>query len=268
MARSSRFWLVTAAALVGAALTCSLGFWQWGRAQQKLAREGAIAAQAQLPPLDAAALPGPRAQPGGHASQGSGAAQAANAPAAAASHAAGLDAPLLHRRVILRGQWVADRTVFLDNRQMAGRQGFYVVTPLRLADGRVLLVQRGWAPRDFNDRSRLPPVETPAGEVEVAGRLAPPPAQLYAFDREERGILRQNLDLPRFRAESGLPLADFSVQQEGPASGGLVRDWPQVAGTAGKNQGYAFQWWAMSALIAILYVWFQFIAPRRRARPS
>jgi surfeit locus 1 family protein len=30
------------------------------------------------------------------------------------------------------------------------------------------------------------------------------------------------------------------------------------------NYGYAAQWWALSILIAILYVWFQFIAPRRK----
>ena len=39
---------------------------------------------------------------------------------------------LLHRRVVLRGQWLAGNTVFLDNRQMQGRQGFTVVTPLQI----------------------------------------------------------------------------------------------------------------------------------------
>jgi surfeit locus 1 family protein len=109
-------------------------------------------------------------------------------------------------------------------------------------------------------------VATPAGTVEVRGRLAPPPAKLYAFDKEEKGAIRQNLDLARFRAETGLPLLPVSVQQAGAPSDGLLRQWPQAGSGAAKNFGYAFQWWAMAALIAFLYVWFQLVVPRRHAR--
>jgi surfeit locus 1 family protein len=227
--------LLAVAALAAFSATLSLGFWQWGRAQQKLALHASIEQRGQLPPLDERAL-----------------LTAAN------------PAQLHHRQVELRGEWVAGHTVFLDNRQLHGRVGFYVVTPLRLADGAAVLVQRGWAPRDFNQRDRLPPVQTPAGPVVVHGRLAPPPAKLYEFDPAAQGPIRQNLDLAQFRAETRLALLELSVQQTGAASEGLLREWPEVASGAGKNWGYAFQWWALSGLIAVLYVWFQFIVPRRR----
>jgi surfeit locus 1 family protein len=231
---SARKALIAIAALVGIGVTVSLGFWQWGRAAQKTALHEAMAQRQAMPEVPATALD------------------------------AGTADAVLHRPITLAGTWVADRTVYLDNRQMQGRPGFYVVTPLKLADGRAVLVQRGWAPRDFQQRDRLPPVETPAGTVSIRGRLAPPPAQLYAFSREEQGAIRQNLDLERFRAETGLPLAALSVQQTGAASEGLQRDWPQPASGAEKNLGYAVQWWAIAATIAILYAWFQFIAPRRK----
>lgn len=229
--------LLALAAVAGVAGTLKLGFWQAGRAEEKLSLQRAIEQRLQLPSV---AVEDVLAEPGNPMS-------------------------LLHRQVVLRGRWVPVHTVFLDNRQMQGRPGFYVVTPLRL-EGRAaaVLVQRGWVPRDFQQRDRLPPVDTPAGLVEVRGRLAPPPARLYSFDPAERGRIRQNLDLAAFRAETGLPLPDVSVQQLGPASEGLQREWPEPASGAGKNRGYAFQWWALSGLIAILYVWFQFIAPRRR----
>lgn len=234
--RPLKFWAVALAAVLGAGVTLSLGAWQWGRAQQKLALQAAIEARRALPPLDGAAL-------------------------------ASADlADLQHREVLLRGTWLAQHTVFLDNRQMAGRQGFYVVTPLRLPGGQAVVVQRGWAPRDFNDRGRLPAVQTPTGEVTVRGRLAPPPAKLYEFQPGEAGAIRQNLDLARFSAEVRTPLLPLSVMQLGDASEGLLREWPQATSGADKNYGYAFQWWALSVLITVLYVWFQFIAPRRRAR--
>jgi hypothetical protein len=69
-------------------------------------------------------------------------------------------------------------------------------------------------------------VQTAAGVVEVRGRLAPPPAKLYDFVKEENGPIRQNLDLTRFRAETGLPLLPYSLQQAGPPSEGLLRQWP------------------------------------------
>lgn len=231
--------LIALAALAGIALTSSLGFWQWDRAQQRKALQEAIAARASLPPLDAAGL-----------------------------LAADLGDPqMVHRPVVLRGEWQERHTVFLDNRQMNSAPGFYVVTPLKL-QGRAeaVLVQRGWAPRNFSKRELLPAVKTPAGVVEVRGRLAPPPAKLYAFDAEEKGPIRQNLDLARFRAETGLALLPLSVQQAGPPSEGLLRHWPQPASGAEKNVGYAFQWWAMAAVIAILYAWFQLVVPRRQVR--
>jgi len=232
--------LIAIAALAGIAATLSLGAWQWGRAQQRIALHDAIVAQGQTPPVTVAEL-----------------------------QSATDTKPLVHRPVVLRGTWITERTVFLDNRQMNGVPGFYVVTPLRVeGSDAVVLVQRGWAQRNFTRRDALPPAQTPEGVVEVRGRLAPPPAKLYAFDAEEQGAIRQNLDLARFRTETGLPLLALSVQQAGAPSEGLLRHWPQPASGAEKNYGYAFQWWALAALIAILYVWFQFVAPRRRARSA
>ena len=233
----ARFWVVTAAALAGTAVTLALGAWQWGRAQEKLAQHAAIEQRKALAPLDQRAL-----------------------LAAPAPH------ELVHRPIALRGEWVGRHTVFLDNRQMRGRPGFYVVTPLKL-EGRdaSVLVERGWVPRNFVDREKLPAVATPPGVIELRGRLAPPPAKLYEFSGAGTGPIRQNLDLAQFRTETGLALLDLAVQQTGGPSEGLLREWPEVASGAGKNYGYAFQWWALGALIAVLYAWFQFIAPRRNA---
>ena len=226
------------AAVVGTALAANLGAWQLRRAAQKVALETTLEARSHLPALD-----------------GSGLARTSG------------EAELQHYRAVhLRGQWVAGRTVFLDNRQMNARVGFYVVTPLRLehrAD--TVLVQRGWVARDFVDRARLPAIATPTGTVEIDGLIAPPPARLYEFAASVPGPIRQNLDLDRFAAETGLSFAPLSVQQidsAATAGDGLLRQWPHPAVDVQKHYGYAFQWFALSALMAGLYVWFQLIKPR------
>jgi surfeit locus 1 family protein len=145
--------------------------------------------------------------------------------------------------------------------------GFFVVTPLRLA-GRAdaILVQRGWAPRNQVDRSQLPPLATPAGEVEVQGRLAASPSRLFDLGEGAAGAIRQNLDPAAFAVESGLALLPLTVVQTAPsgADDGLLRHWPAPDLGLHKHYGYAFQWFALCALILVLYVWFQLIRPRLR----
>jgi surfeit locus 1 family protein len=173
--------------------------------------------------------------------------------------------------VRLQGRWLAGRTVYLDNRQMEGRPGFYVVTPLELRPGDAVLVQRGWLPRDATDRSRLAPVATPAGPVQIFGRIAPPPARLYDFGGAASGPIRQNLALDAYASEIGTGLRPLSILQlADPATttpaDGLQRDWPQPASGVERHWGYAFQWFGLCALIVGLYVWFQLIRPRRLPR--
>ena len=224
--------------LAGVALTAKLGLWQLDRAAQKVALQESLAQRGAQPELPVGEL-------------------ATSAQEAQAQH---------HRRIRLQGRWMDGHTVFLDNRQMEGRPGFYVVTPLWLpSQDRAVLVQRGWAPRDFGDRARLPALPPAAGIVTVEGRVAPPPARLYEM-AEDRGAIRQNLQLQLFEKEIGVRLAPLSVVQDAAPDpdDGLLRRWPRPAVDVHKHYGYAFQWFALCALMAGLYVWFQVIRPRLR----
>ena len=230
--------VILIATLIGVALTANLSAWQLRRAAQKIALQDALESRARLSALTASELAGTPEQV----------------------------EPQHYRPVHLRGRWLPQRNVFLENRQMNGRVGFYLVTPLQL-EGRpeVVLVQRGWVPRDLRDRSLLPAFVTPAGTVDVDGHIAPPPARLYEFAPSTAGLIRQNLDLGEFMRETGLPLAPVSVLQADSASNagdGLLRQWPRPAVDVQKHYGYAFQWFALGALMAGLYVWFQLVRPR------
>ena len=62
----------------------------------------------------------------------------------------------------LRGELLARHTLYLQNRPHHGKPGYYVVQPLRQADGRNVLVLRGWSAVNA-----LPPA--PRGEVILEG---------------------------------------------------------------------------------------------------
>jgi surfeit locus 1 family protein len=240
-----RDWVVLGATLLGMAATASLGRWQLDRAAQKETLQSALRVQAVQPPLSLNALAMP--------------------PDA--------DVPWVHRPAFVRGRWLAEHTVYLDNRQMQGpRPGFFVLTALQI-EGReeVLVVQRGWVPRDVVERTRVPEVTTPLDEtVVLTGRIAPPPAKLYQFSAQEHGAIRQNLDLAQFAQEIRRPVWPVTLVQTEPASpgaaDGLLRQWPEPSVDVHKHYGYAFQWFALCALMAGLYVWFQVLRPWRRRR--
>lgn len=233
-------WMVALAAIAAATLTARLGWWQLDRAAQKIAMQTTLDERARLPVIDQASALG------------------ASAEAASAQQ---------QRLVRLTGRWSSAHTVVLDNRQMNERPGFLVVTPLLLDDGSAVLVQRGWLPRDMHDRSRVADVPAPGGEVVVVGRVAPPPGRLYEFNAGERGRLRQNLDIDGFARETGLALRPLSIlMSDSPAAmgDGLRRDWPAPSLGVAMHQGYAAQWFGLSALVLVLYVWYQLIQPWRR----
>ena len=99
------------------------------------------------------------------------------------------------------------------------------------------------------------------------GRLAPPPSQLFELGEAKGGPIRQNLSLESVARDTGLSLVPASVLQSGVSPEGLQRDWPRFEAAVHKHHGYAAQWFAMSAVITGLYVWFQLISPRRRHSP-
>jgi surfeit locus 1 family protein len=239
--RNVRFWVVLFAALVAGGVTVSLGFWQLRRAAQKEAYQAELEAGQTLP----------------------GAFNKDLLPKDAMRR-------LVHRRATLQGRWQPEKTLFLDNRSMAGRVGFYVVTPLALSgDGRWILVERGWVPRDFMERTRLPDVLTPVGEVSVPGRLAAAPSRVFEFSSAESGRIRQNLDAARVGQEWSAEVLDGALVQTSPSpegdDPGLLRQWPQVNLGVAKHYGYAFQWFGLCALIVGLYVWFQIVLPFRKS---
>jgi surfeit locus 1 family protein len=241
--------VVWAATAVGMAVTASLGVWQLQRADTKQALHEAMLARGAQAPWSADRLP-----------------CEASAWQAAEQH-----------RVLLQGRWLHQHTLYLDNRPMQGRAGFVVLTPLQLAHSpgctaSVVLVQRGWVPRDPRDRLRLPDVPQPEGDVTLLARITWAPSRLMSLGgsgaETEQGLIRQNVDPEALAREWGLRLRPGSLQQldEGVNSAdGLLRHWWQPSADVGKHQAYAAQWFGMAAALLGLCVWSQWIRPKGRA---
>jgi surfeit locus 1 family protein len=215
------------AAVAGIALTLALGQWQIGRAQYKQNLQQRYDAQAREPALRIGGKPVERDG-------------------------------ILFRRVEVRGEFVPQYTVFVDNRIYQHRPGLHVATPLRIAGSqRYVLVNRGWVAGN-RDRS-LPQVNTPAGEQVVQGiAVAWSERYLELSTQVVEGRIRQNLVFDRYREDTGLDLQPFVIQQDSTvndtANDGLVRVWNRPDLGRNTHLAYAFQWYALSLAILIYYL--------------
>jgi surfeit locus 1 family protein len=165
---------------------------------------------------------------------------------------------LEYRRVRVNGVFATDWTVYLDNRPYNGVAGFYVLTPMRIGNSAMyVLVARGWTPRDDANRTKLPALKTPAGNVSVEGVVRLKPGHLMQLGQQaplQPGAILQNLEVTDLAAASKLQLQPFIVEQSSDTGDGLVRDWPQASLGIEMHRGYAFQWYALSAMAVLFFV--------------
>ena len=231
------------AAALGIGLTASLGAWQLRRAAEKLSL------QAQWDSV------------------------IARAPESLAPKALDDIAARAPVRLRARGQWLNASTVWLENRPHDGRAGFWMITPLRLADeGAAVLVFRGWAPRFPADRLRVPQFAPASGEVDVEGVAVPGLSKLLELGKASYATplpaVWQNLDYAVFEAASGIKVARFVVHQTDPARDGepLTRQPLRIAAGVDRHYGYAVTWFSLAVLIAGLTVFFGWRARGQRNR--
>jgi cytochrome oxidase assembly protein ShyY1 len=211
------------------ALGVSLGQWQDRRAGEKIALQARLAQRAAQPPMVVGAQP-------------------MNTDDVEFSP------------VSVTGEFVEQWPLFLDNRPVQGKVGFYLLMPVKIAGSNThVLVARGWVPRYNGEHDRLPEFATPRGTVTVTGiakagmgkvmQLGDPAAV------RPRAIL-QNLTPAQFAEASKLTVQPFFIEQTGPPIDGdkLVRDWPAPSLGVEKHQGYAFQWYALALMALVFFV--------------
>ena len=206
------------------ALLVSLGQWQGRRAEEKRVLQATLEARAKEQPLD---LTGPVADA----------------------------ASLLFRRVRARGEFLADRQLFIDNRIHEGRAGFEVVTPLRIAGAReVVLVDRGWIARDASIYPRHPAGPVPAGEVAVSGIAAQPPRRVLELSADTvQGDTWQNLNIDRVAVQTGLALLPIVVLADPPGEG-LAGAHERPDTGIEKHLEYQLTWYALAATTLVLWL--------------
>ena len=223
--------VATVSALLVIAIGCAAGIWQLGRADAKIALAANLLARQQMPILSANAGPWTLEE-------------------------------AAERRMIARGQYIPEAAIWLDNRPRpipllgsnTAQSGFYLMMPLRLEDkDEVLWINRGWAPRNNENRETLPPVQTPNKVINVEGVVFAHPGKVYELGGNKSSAdiskprIEQNFDLGMEGKLRGWTQLPFILREvEAGVDDGLLRDWAPLTSGVDRHYAYAFQWFALA----------------------
>jgi surfeit locus 1 family protein len=165
---------------------------------------------------------------------------------------------LAYRKVTLRGEFLPQHDLLLDNRIYKGSYGFELLTPLRLAgNGQLVLVNRGWIAGD-RGRRQMPELPTVSGVQILTGTIYVPPGKPYSLGAEEftetgpQVLLTVDMAaIERFLGESLFP---YTIRLDADSPATLTIDWPLLNSSPQKHRGYAVQWFSMALALVLLFL--------------
>jgi surfeit locus 1 family protein len=225
---------VTIAAIIAAAILIGLGVWQLQRLQWKLALIAEVNGHMAAPPV-------------------------------ALDQALKMSADeVQYRRVALSGHFDNEKEAYVFTTGLEGEPVYHVLTPFLTADGRALLVDRGFVPKE-----RLPPAtRTPIeGQTDLVGvwrvpdapgtfTPAPDKAHRIWYARDLQGIAAA--DQLRFAAPVVIE-ADAA-----PNPGGWPKGGQTVVSFRNEHLSYAVTWFGLAA--GLIGVYFAFHVSKGRLR--
>jgi cytochrome oxidase assembly protein ShyY1 len=148
------------------------------------------------------------------------------------------------RTVEITGVWLQDNQVLVRKKSLESDLGLWVVTPLKLADGTIVMINRGWTAA-ANSAVDSPVVsDVPGGKIEVLGRLRdvtertkPAPTDLPE-GQVDRIVPNEIVDSPETLTNAYVEMT--ASRPESRTS--EIRSLPAPEVTEGAHRSYAIQW--------------------------
>ncbi|QJE02237.1 SURF1 family protein [Massilia forsythiae] len=191
-----------------------------------------------------------------------------------------------YRRLRLSGSYLYDLTTPVQALTEQG-SGYWLLTPLCVSDGQIILVNRGFIPATPGERTRYDArragSDVPAG-ADPCAKAGPPVTITGLLRVSERGgpFTRANdpgagrwfsRDAGAIAAARGLPRAapyfvDAAAGQNAPGAPDAPQGGLTVVSFANNHLGYALTWYALAAMVAGAWWWVAHGAARRTARAA
>jgi surfeit locus 1 family protein len=145
--------------------------------------------------------------------------------------------------------------------------GYWVFAPARLADGGVIMVNRGFVPDSRGDPKSRPAGQL-SGPVDIVGAMRWPDTRHWFTPNDDPA---HNLWFARdpvaiAAAKNIGPVAPFYVEQEAPLPpGGLPQPGKLIVSLPDNHLQYAITWFGLAAVLAGVYISYVFTSGGRTA---
>lgn len=209
----------------------SLGLWQLDRAEYKDTLQQKILERRNLPPVNLDTLPESSGQRRYHP-------------------------------VKISGRYDTAHSFLLDNKIRNGQVGYHVFTPFKVNDKISILVNRGFVAQGAS-RAQLPKVISSTDKIELTGLLDLEPSRAIVLannvhELQQWPVVLQYIDLDEISKILAYPLYDMVLwldkdDDESHKQNNFKYDLPVLNLNSAKNNGYAFQWFAMSLALLCIY---------------
>ena len=139
---------------------------------------------------------------------------------------------------------------------VASGLGYWVFTPAKLADGSLVMVNRGFVPDGRQDPKSRPEGQVP-GPIEIVGAMRWPEARHWFSPHDEPA---QNLWFTRDQlaiaaAKHLGPVAPFYVEQASPVPpGGLPQPGKLVISLPDNHLQYALTWYGLALVLVVVFI--------------
>jgi surfeit locus 1 family protein len=165
------------------------------------------------------------------------------------------DPALDFHRVRLTGSFLHNRELYLAARSLRGNTGYDVITPLRRADGSVVLVDRGWVPNERKLPERRADGQV-SGEVTIDG---------IARTRFRKGYFQPDndpeknvwfwIDVNAMGQAAGVKPMPLIVEAgDGFAPGGWPKGGQTRVDLSNNHLSYVVTWYSVALTIVVIYV--------------
>jgi len=159
-------------------------------------------------------------------------------------------------QVTVTGTYLDESQVLARNRPFNGQPGFDVLTPLKLADGSIFIVDRGWVATGDEQDSPDDVPAAPGGQVTVIARIkageptisgrSAPAGQIATIHLPD---LAKRLDAPTYTGAYGLMVTETPDTAVRPAAS------PKPVRDEGPHLSYAFQWFVFALMAFVGLGW-------------
>jgi cytochrome oxidase assembly protein ShyY1 len=175
-------------------------------------------------------------------------------PAAAGKPGASPGEDAAWTKVTVTGRYDPAHEIQARGRTVDGLVGFEIVTPLLLADGTAVLVDRGWVPSKDGDAISAPVAPAaPTGEVTVVGQVHLSESRPAPLGQRDGRIDTRRIAVPKLAAALPFPVYGAYVLVSDPEPGFTKVSIDHE--DAWQNGGYAVQWWLFAVMALLAYGW-------------